>query len=382
MNAQFVNYNTAHARKHAGNLDPEQDARLFVEPESIDESPERLKKLRRNISDVHNATCNAFASLGLPLKLRALVPVILAAYCHDKEAAEAGSTTFKASYTTLVGLLFRQGDGRTFEAKKSEVRRLLDALEEWQEGNTTLCTIRRGGKTKDQAGRDEFHETEFDLVLLDGLAKAMMRNPEPERMRAAVRMEVAEMMKLPPFDGRWQVKPPPLDKLRDQDRKAALTKAAKAVEATEKLNGDPLAYAEALAAEIVRQAREKYGETSYKDEAEESPSVENAEVEAQGGVSNPTHPDTPPEAPEAEPDVQEVAPIRKEHKVLYPDPPPRAEPDQKDVDAWNKTFIGLTNPQPFGVTNVNLVPPDLQQIADQKREAARLQAIRTEPVAE
>jgi hypothetical protein len=26
----------------------------------------------------------------------------------------------------------------------------------------------------------------------------------------------------------------------------------------------------------------------------------------------------------------------------------------------------LTNPQPFGVTNVNLVPPDLQQIADQK----------------
>ncbi len=246
------------------------------------------------------------------------------------------------------------------------MRRLLDALEEWQEGNTTLCTIRRGGKTKDQNGRDEFHETEFDLVLLDGLAKAMSRNPEPERMRAAVRMEVAEMMKLPPFDGRWQVKPPPLDKLRDQDRKAALTKAAKAVEATEKLNGDPLAYAEALAAEIVRQAREKYGETSYKDEAEESPSVENAEVEAQGGVSNPTHPDTPQEEPEPESDVQKVAPIRKEYKVLYPDPPPQAEPDQKDVDAWNKTFIGLTNPQPFGVTNVNLVPPDLQQIADQK----------------
>jgi hypothetical protein len=28
--------------------------------------------------------------------------------------------------------------------------------------------------------------------------------------------------------------------------------------------------------------------------------------------------------------------------------------------------LRLTNPQPFGVTNVNLVPPDLQQIADQK----------------
>ncbi len=359
MNAQFVNYNTAHARKHAGNLDPEQDARLFVEPESIDESPERLKKLRQTIADVHNATCNGFASLGLPLKLRPLVSTIL--------AASNGEKTFRASYTTLVGLLFRQGDGRTFNAKKHEVRRLLGALRAWQETTKiTLCTIRPGGRTTGENGGEEYHDTEFELVFLDALAKALLRNPAPERMRAAVRVEVAEMMKLPPFDARWQVKPPPLDKLRDQDRKAALTKAAKAVEATEKLNGDPLAYAEALAAEIVRQAREKYGETPYKDEVEESPSVENAEVEAQEGVSNPTHPGTRQEEPESERDVQKVAPIRKEYKVLYPDPPLRAEPDQKDVDAWNKTFICLTNPQPFGVTNVNLVPPDLQQIADQK----------------
>ncbi len=359
MSAQFANYHTAHARKHAGNLDPEQDALRFVEPESIDESPERLKKLRKTIADVHNATCNGFASLGLPLKLRPLVSTIL--------AASNGEKTFRASYTTLVGLLFRQGDGRTFNAKKHEVRRLLGALRAWQETTKiTLCTIRPGGRTTGENGGEEYHDTEFELVFLDALAKALLRNPEPERMRAAVRMEVAEMMKLPPFDGRWQVKPPPLDKLRDQDRKAALTKAAKAVEATEKLNGDPLAYAEALAAEIVRQAREKYGETSYKDEVEESPSVENAEVEAQGGVPHPAHPGTPQEEPESESDVQKVVPIRKEHKVPNPDPPPRAEPDQKDVDAWNKTFIGLTNPQPFGVTNVNLVPPDLQQIADQK----------------
>jgi hypothetical protein len=154
--------------------------------------------------------------------------------------------------------------------------------------------------------------------------------------------------------------------LRDQDRKAALTKAAKAVEATEKLNGDPLAYAEALAAEIVRQAREKYGETPYKDEVEEPPSVENAEVEAQGGVPDAAHPDTPQEEPESESDVQKVVPIRKEHKVPNPDPPLRAEPNQKDVDAWDRMTLRLTNPQPFGVTKVNLVPPDLQQIADQK----------------
>ncbi len=359
MNAQFVNYNVAHARKHAGNLDPEQDARLFVEPELIDESPERLKKLRKNIADVHNATCNGFATIGLPLKLRPLISTII--------AASNGEKSFRASYATLVGLLFRQGDGRTFEAKKSEVRRLLKALVSWQEKTKiSLCTIRPGGRTTGENGGEEYHDTEFELVFLDALAKALMRNPEPERMRAAVRMEVAEMMKLPPFDGRWQVKPPPLDKLRDQDRKAALTKAAKAVEATEKLNGDPLAYAEALAAEIVRQAREKYGETSYKDDAGESPSVENAEVEAQEGVSNPTHPDTPQEEPESEKDVQKVAPIRKEYKVLNPDPPPRIEPDQETKDAWDRMTLRLTNPQPFGVTKVNLVPPDLRRIADPK----------------
>jgi len=134
-------------------------------------------------------------------------------------------------------------------------------------------------------------------------------------------MEVAAMMKLPPFDSRWQVKPPPLDKLRDQARKAALTKAARAIEATEKLHGDTLAYAEALAAEIVRQAREKYGDTPCKDDAEESPSIESAEVEAQGGVSDPTHPPTPQEKPEPKSGAQEVAPLREEYRVLNPAPP-------------------------------------------------------------
>jgi hypothetical protein len=83
-------------------------------------------------------------------------------------------------------------------------------------------------------------------------------------------------------------------------------------------------------------------------------------------VPDAAHPGTPPEEPEPESDVQKVAPIRKEYKVLNPDPPPRIEPDQETKDAWDRMTLRLTNPQPFGVTNVNLVPPDLQQIADQK----------------
>jgi hypothetical protein len=297
-----------------GIFDPDQDARLFVEPESIDESPERLKELRKTISEVHNATCNGFVSIGLPLKLRPLVSTII--------AAADGEKSFRASYATLVGLLFREGDGRTFEAKKSEVRRLLKALVSWQEKTKiSLCTVRPGGRTISEKGVEEYHDTEFELVFLDALAKALLRNPAPERMRAAVRMEVAAMMKLPPFDSRWQARRPTLDELRDQARKAALTKAAKAVEATEKLHGDTLAYAEALAAEIVRQAREKYGETSCKDEAEEPPSIESAEVEAQGGVSDPTHPATPQEKPEPKSGAQEVAPLREEYRVLNPAPP-------------------------------------------------------------
>ncbi len=287
-----------------GIFDPDQDARLFVEPESIiDDSPERLKKLRKTISEVHNATSSGFAQIGLPLRLRTLVSAIIAAANGEKQ--------FQASYTTLVRLLFRDGDGRTFEAKKSEVRRLVKALVVWQEKTKiSLCTIRPGGRTIEK-GVEEYHDTEFELVFLDALAKALLRNPAPERMRATVRMEMAAMMKLPPFDSRWQVQPPPLDKMRERNRKAALTKAAKAIEATEKLHGNPLAYAKALADEIVRQASEKYGETSGRDNAEEPPSIESAEVEAQGGVSDPTHPPTPQEKPEPERAVQKVAPIQK-----------------------------------------------------------------------
>jgi hypothetical protein len=363
MNAQFVNYNVNHARKHAGNLDPEQDARLFVEPELIDESPERLKELRKTISEVHNATCNGFVSIGLPLKLRPLVSAII--------AAADGEKSFRASYATLVALLFRQGDGRTFGAKKSEVRRLLKALVSWQEKTKiSLCTVRPGGRTNNEKGGKEYHDTEFELILLDALAKALRRNPAPERMRAAVHVEVAAMMKLPPFDSRWQVRPPTLDELRGRNRQAALTKAAKAIEATEKLHGDPLAYAKALADEIVRQASEKYGETSGRDNAEEPPSVENVEDEARRGVSDPTHPDTPQEEPEPERDVQKVAPIRKEYKVLNPDPPPRIEPDQKAKDAWDTLTARLINPQPFNVTNVDVEPSRKRDGAAPARQIA------------
>lgn len=286
MKAKFVDYKPRHARKHAGDLDPAADARLFTEPEPIDESPERLERLRKRISVVQSATCNAYAVIGLPLKLRPLVDAIL--------AASEGQAHFQASQKVLVELLFRQGDGLTINAKKCQVRKLLNALTTWQvHTKRTLCTIRPGGRTPDKQGEDEYeyHTTEFDLVFLDAIAKAMMRNPQPDRMREAVRVEISEMMKLPPFDGRWRVKPPTAKQLQERNAKAAVTKMVKAATAELDLpaGGDPIAYLDLIYAKARQQVemelerRANRPVTSYQERISEKLSDENTQLEWEGG---------------------------------------------------------------------------------------------------
>ncbi len=224
----------------------------FFQPAESD--PALLAKKRLVVSDVHNATCNAFAQIGLPLKLRAVACAII--------AAANGEKSFAASYTTLVDLLFRHGDGRTFEAKKSEVRRLLAKLHEWQEKtDINLCTIRPGGITKDERGEKEYHDTEFDLVLLDAIAKALLSlpNPTPDKMRAAVHSQVCAMMKVPAFDARWTSRAPTPEELQRRERKAAVTMACKAAGREETLHGDPYRFAVGVALEILEEARAKWG---------------------------------------------------------------------------------------------------------------------------
>ncbi len=341
MSAKFVDYKAGYARQHADELDPAKDAMLFTETAPLDDSPERLQKLRRQISEVQSATCNGLATIGLPPKLYGVVCVIL--------AASDGQTAFQASYKKLVNLLFRQGDGRTFNAKKHEVRSLLKALRAWQEQTKiTLCTIRPGGRTKNDRGRNEYHDTEFELVFLDAVAKAMMRNPEPEKMRAAVRVEIAAMMKLPPFDSRWQVKPPTLEQMQERDEKSSVTMALKACEAEERLNGDPIAYAEQLAAKIIAAAREKFEQTPPQNEASVSPSVDNAEVE-EGGVCEIPH---TPLSVKSDPNP---APKERRYKVLDLDPP--SEPDSErspEAEAAWKGLCARMRAQPVEVRTVEI----------------------------
>jgi hypothetical protein len=339
--ATFIDYKAGYARKHADELEPEKDALLFTEPAPLDDSPERLQRLREQISEVHSATCNGLATIGVPPKLYGVVCVIL--------AASDGRTAFQASYKKLVNLLFRQGDGRTFNAKKHEVRKLLKALRTWQEETKiTLCTIRPGGRTKNERGRNEYHDTEFELVFLDAVAKAMMRNPEPEKMRAAVRVEIAAMMKLPPFDSRWQVKPPTLEQMQERDEKSSVTMALKACEAEERLNGDPVAYAERLAARIIAAAREKFEQTPYQNEVCENSSVASEEVD-EGGVCLIRH--TPPSS-ESDPNP---APKERRYKVVELDHPPESEsePSPEAQAAW-KGICERMQSQPVEVRAVEI----------------------------
>lgn len=375
MSAHFTDYKASYARKHADTLDPETDGRLFAEPPPVETGPEDLPLLRQRISDVHNATCNGFATLGLPLKLRVLVALII--------GASRGETKFKASYKTLVGLLFRQGDGRTFEAKKSEVRRLLEALRKWQEETKiTLCTITQGGRTKDENGKKEYHDTEFDLIFLDAIAKAMQRNTDPDKMRAAVRMEIAAMMKIPPFDARWRVKAPTPDELQRREHKAAVSMALKAarreLERSEELRGDPLRYAEQLAREIVAAARREFGgDTPYQEGIDESPSVEIEEFEIDPPVSDSTHPPTPVSRPVD----QEIAPKEKRYKVLFPDelllPRQTREPTPEDVAAWQQLEARASGRSPaVQLTTVAVLPrgtPSSDGLSVEDAEAAAIQ---------
>ncbi len=249
-----------------------------------DFSEAELKQLRRRISEVQSALSNGFACLGLPLRLRALVAAIL--------AASWGETRFKASYKTLVELLFREGDGRPYQAKKSEVRRLVKGLLSWQEEkDITLCTIQGGGQTKGDDGELEYHDTEFELIFLDVVAKALAGNPPPERMRAAVRLEIASMMKLPPFDGRYTPKQPTAEETQRRNEKASITMALKACEAEADAGRDPEARAEAIARKIVEAARDRFsGIPPHQEGVSKELNCEIAEVEWGGGVSDSTHP--------------------------------------------------------------------------------------------
>ncbi len=370
--ATFIDYQAGYARQHADTLDPAQDARLFPAPEPLDDSPERLAQLRLQISEVQSATCNGLATIGLPLKLRPLVCAVL--------AASNGETHFKASYKVMVNLLFRQGDGRTFNARKCEVRKLLKALRAWQEATKiTLCTITPGGRTKDGQGRDEYHDTEFELVFLNAIAKAMLRNPEPDRMRAAVRVEIAAMMKLPPFDSRWQVKPPTVEETQERNKKAAVTKAVKAAAAELDVpaGGDPFAYLEELHAEAKRrleielkqrarrleiesERRAIQGPTSYQNGVNESSTVASEEVD-EGGVCLIRH--TPP-APKCAP---KTAPQEKRYKVLILDDPPGPDiaHDPEDEAAW-KHLSERMRSQPVEVTTV-----EIESLASDKQKELR-----------
>ena len=341
MKARFTDYTAQHARKHASRIDPEADARLFSEPlPSLDPTPEEMASLRKRISKVHNATCNGYATLGLPLKLRVLVSTII--------AASNGETTFKASYSTLVGLLFQQGDGRTFQAKKSEVRRLIVALHQWQERTKiTLCTIRQGGKTWDEKGKEDFHDTEFDLVFLDAIAQALIRNPEPEKMRAAVRMEIGAMMKLPAFDGRWKPKSPDPEKQQQGHEKAMVALLTKACEIELQKGGDEDAYLDAALAKIKAAVKAKLAKIGPISASPESVSEENAEDSIEGGVSDSTH----PPVSDSEAENSEIAPLKNKERVLKIKPMPTGEPPRnkpapnpEDLKAFNKLIDRFRTP--------------------------------------
>ncbi len=214
-----------------------------------------LQQTKRQVAEIHSATSHSFAALGIPYKLRPLVCAII--------AASNGLTQFKASYKTLVELLFKDdSDARSFNAKKSQVRRLVRKLREWQlESKITLCTIQGGGIESDDKGNDVFCDTEFTLVFLDAIAKALMQSPRPERMRAAVRTQLADMMRIPSFDDRHAPTAPTPEELQRRERKAAITMALKAAEKESDLHGDPLVFAERVARDIVEAARQKFTET-------------------------------------------------------------------------------------------------------------------------
>jgi hypothetical protein len=257
-------------------------AKFFAEakrPIAIEDNAKQLRETKKLFSKVHHVTSSGFAQVGLPLKLRALVCAVF--------AASGGETRFKASYATLVYLLFRRGDGRTFNAKKSEVRRLLKSLIAWQEAHITFCTVLPGGRSKGAEGY-EYEDTEFEIACLDGLAAAYEQtknHPNSERVGNAVNAALSEMMKLPPFNNRFDVKEPSLNDLQKRDEKTAITKALLAAEKAETMHSDPMAYVRQLTAKIIEQAEAKFGApkpTPPDTEGRISPSEARRQLAAQG----------------------------------------------------------------------------------------------------
>lgn len=240
-----------------------------------------LRDMRRQISKIHSATCHSLASLNVPIKLRYMVCVIL--------AAANGKPQFSASQRTLVGLLFKESDSRSYEAKRAEVKRMLDKLDDWQgdKNNPTIFTVRGGGKTKNTDGTWEFHDTHFSGGLLDALAEALLSPRSEIRMREAVNIALASLIKRPSKDSRYQPKAPTPDELQQRERKAAITMALKAaekeLEKAEELRGDPIRYVEALAREMVEAASRKFTETPPQESLTASVSGEITELEAEGG---------------------------------------------------------------------------------------------------
>jgi hypothetical protein len=45
-----------------------------------------------------------------------------------------------------------------------------------------------------------YHDTEFELSFLNAIARALLHDPNPERVRGVVQAEVSAMYKLPPFE--------------------------------------------------------------------------------------------------------------------------------------------------------------------------------------
>jgi hypothetical protein len=260
------------------------------------------------VAESFNATAHAFASLAVPLKLRWLVCVLFAAAAVAEEEAQAEGRSifnddvakFKASYKTLVELMYQSSDGRSHQAKKNEIARLLKSLVAWQiESEKTICTVRVGGRKKGDAG-DVYHDSQFDLSLLNVVASSLVRTSSPSKMRGVVTDEARRSYGLPPVDNQFGNGTPNAQKLQAQDGKAAVTKAVKAALAELDLpdGGDPFVHLGALYEEMKSRLaaeieRKESGPTSYPHEVKKRSSVENTQVDEGGGchgsVTPPPH---------------------------------------------------------------------------------------------
>jgi hypothetical protein len=251
-------------------------------PRPTDDDPKRLAAIKRNISQIESLVCNAMAYFGLPLNLRAYIPVLL--------AASGGETEFDCSYAEQVPLLFKENDPRSTEAKKAEVARLVKALEKWQEkSHVRLVHITTGRIEYDKNGKEINCPTRFELVLLDGLAQAIYDGtPRPDQMRARVRSTLNQMFKrVEPKTAKKPVQP---DVMQERNRNLILTKVQRVIKAEIEAGGDPEAYFAALVADM----RAKF-EATVRPDSLSAGDPENVNVDDEGdyqggGVTDSSHP--------------------------------------------------------------------------------------------